>query len=35
MNSGLYKSVTKRMTELERIYEELKAKYKDDSYMGE
>ena len=35
MNSGLYKSVNKRMTELERIYEELKAKYKDDSYMGE
>ena len=35
MNSGLYKSVTKRMTELERIYEELKAKYKDDTYMGE
>ena len=35
MNSGLYKSVTKRMTELERIYEELKAKYIDDTYMGE
>ena len=35
MNSGLYKNVTKRMAELERIYEELKAKYKDDSYMGE
>ena len=35
MNSGLYKSVTKRMTEFERIFDELKAKYKDDSYTGE
>ena len=35
MNSGLYKSVKNRMNELERIYEELKAKYKDDSYRGE
>ena len=35
MNAGLRKNVTKRMNELERIYEELKAKYKDDSYTGE
>ena len=35
MNAGLRKNVTKRMNELERIYEELKAKYKDDSYQGE
>ena len=31
LNSGLYKSVSKRMNEVERIWEELKAKYKDDN----
>ena len=35
MNAGLRKSVTKRMTEVERIVEEIKAKYRDDSYTGE
>ena len=35
MNAGLRKNVTKRMNEVERIVEEIKAKYKDDSYTGE